>query len=278
MRAAELSINVLSDGSYLLDGGSLFGQVPKVLWERGVKADRRNRVRLGLNCLLIQSPTQNILVDTGIGSKEPENLKDLYGLSCNKLLRALRNVGLNARQIDIVILTHLHFDHAGGSTKIDRTGKAMPTFPKATYMVQRTCWEEAINPSERGRASFHPNDFLPLEERGQLTLIDGDCEVIPGVSVRLTNGHSMGHQVVLVNSGGERVAFLGDLVPTPYHIPLSYIPAFDRNPEETLEQKRCFLDQAQREGWLVILGHGYDQWAGYVESRNGVLQLRPVEL
>ena len=177
MRSANLSISVISDGSFLLDGGSLFGQVPKVLWERGVKADRRNRVRLGLNCLLIQSPTKNILVDTGIGSKEPENVKDLYGLSCNKLLRGLKNVGLNARQIDMVILTHLHFDHAGGSTKIDRTGNAMPTFPKATYIVQRACWEEAINPSERGRASFHPNDFLPLEEKGQLTLIDGDCDV-----------------------------------------------------------------------------------------------------
>ncbi len=278
MRVGDLEITVISDGSLLIDGGALFGQIPKVLWEQRVKADRKNRVRLGLNCLLIQSPTKTILVDTGVGSKEPEHIKEAYGLSCNKLPGALRSVGLNARHIDIVILTHLHFDHAGGSTKIDRTGKATPTFPKATYIVQRSCWEDAINPSERDRGSFHPDDFLPLEEKGQLTLIDGDCEVIPGVWIRVTNGHAQGFQVVMVDPGGERIAFLGDLVPTPYHIALPFIAAFDQHPEKILEEKKRFLDLAQREGWLVLLGHGYQQRAGYIESRNGKLQFCPIEM
>ncbi len=278
MQVGNLSVTIINDGSFLLDGGSLFGQVPKTIWEQKMKSDRKNRVRLGLNCLLIQTPGKNILVDTGIGSKEPENVKEWYGLKCNKLLTELRTLGLTARQIDMVILTHLHFDHAGGGTKIDRTGRATPTFPRATYVVQKSCWEEAVNPSERLKASFHPDDFLPLEEKGQLSLIDGDCEIVPGVSIRVTNGHSRGHQAVVVNSGGEIIAYGGDLIPTSYHVPLPYITAFDLAPEETLKEKKRFLEHAQKEGWLVIFGHGLEQRAGYIESMNGKIQLRLVDL
>ena len=278
MNLGTTSVNIISDGILLMDGGSLFGQVPKAQWELQVKADRRNRVRIGLNCLLVQTSEANILVNTGAGSKRPERLKELYGLNGNKLMKDLRGLSLTARDIDVVILTHLHFDHAGGCTKLDRTGSAVPTFPKAKYLVQQTCWEEANNPNERYEDSFYPDDFRPLEERGVLTLLDGDHEVIPGLTVKVTDGPSTGHQVVLVERGSERIAFAGDLIPTPYHLPLPYISALDEYPNNTLSQKRELLEMVIEGGWLLVFGHGSDQRAGYVQQRNGKPQLLPVAI
>ena len=272
------SIDIVSDGTFLLDGGSVFGQIPKTRWELDVKPDRRNRIRLGLNCLLIQTPEKNILVDTGAGSKRADKFKDLYSLNGNKLLRALRGLGLTARDIDIVILSSLQFDHAGGCTKLDRSGSAGPTFPKAQYMVQRTCWEEANNPNERYKGSFYEDDFLPLEEKGLLTLLDGDTEIIPGVTVKVANGPFEGHQMVFIQRGSERIAYVSDLIPTPYHLPLPYIPARDEYPDGTLDQKRDLLQMATSGGWLVVFGHGNEQRAGYVQQRNGKAELTPIEM
>jgi glyoxylase-like metal-dependent hydrolase (beta-lactamase superfamily II) len=263
------SVSIVSDGTLLLDGGSVFGQVPKSLWELHMKPDRKNRVRLGLNCLLIQTPSTNILVDTGVGSKRTERLKDAYGLNGNKLLKGLKKEGLSARDIDVVVLTHLHFDHSGGCTKLDRSGNAVPTFPKAKYLVQRACWEEANNPNERSQYAYQEEDFLPLEESGVLTLLDGDTEIIPGVTAKVTHGHSDGHQIVLVEAGSERIAYLGDLIPTSYHLPPPNIAAFDQYPNDTLAEKRQILSTAIDRGWLLIFGHAFEQRAGYVEQRNG---------
>jgi len=256
----------------------VFGQVPKAQWEMYTKPDRRNRIRLALNCLLIQTPNANILVDTGAGSKRPEKLKEAYGLNGNKLLKGLRALGLTARDIDIVVLTHLQFDHGGGCTKLDRSGSAVPTFTKAQYMVQRSCWDQAISPSERYADSFYEDDFLPLEEKGLLTFLDGDCEVIPGVTVKVNDGPAAGHQIVLIERGSEKIAYVSDLIPTPYHLPLPYIPALDEQPNNTLDQKRELLNMAVDGGWLVIFGHGYEHRAGYVQQRNGHPQLQPVEI
>ena len=278
MNLGTTSVNVLSDGSFLLDGGSVFGQVPKPQWETYMKPDRRNRIRMGLNCLLIQSPTANVLVDTGAGSKRLDKFRDAYGLNGNKLIRELKKLGLTPRDIDVVILTHLHFDHGGGCTKLDRSGNIVPTFPKATYMVQKECWKEAMDPNERGEGSFIEDDFIPLNEKGMLTLLDGDREVVPGVMVKVTNGHSHGHQIVLVEGGSERIAYLGDLIPTPYHLSLTYIAAFDQSPNDTLAQKRNVLNMAVQGGWMLIFGHALEQQAGYVEQRNGRPRLLPVNL
>ena len=278
MNFGTTSINVISDGTIMLDGGSVFGQVPKTQWELYVKPDRRNRVRLGMNCLLIQTPEANILVDTGAGSKRPERLKELYSLNGNKLLKGLKALGVTARDIDIVVLTHLHFDHSGGCTKLDRTGNAVPTFPKAQYIVQRACWEQANTPNERYEDAFHGDDFLPLQQKGLLTLLDGDSEVIPGVTVKVANGPAEGHQIVLVERGSERIAFVSDLIPTPYHLPLHYIAAQDEYPDNTLVQKRELLSMASGDGWLVVFGHANEHRAGYVQQRNGRPLLRPVEM
>lgn len=269
MKLGGTSVDIISDGSFLLDGGAVFGQVPKAFWELQMKPDRKNRVRLGLNCLLIQTPTANILVDTGAGAKRSERLKAAYGLTGNKLLSGLKRHGLTARDIDKVVLTHLHFDHVGGCTKLDRSGAAIPTFPKAEYVVQQASWDEANAPNERGEQSFHSRDFMPLQESGMLTLIDGDAELAPGVSVKVTHGHSNGHQIVLVEAGSERIAYMGDLVPTAFHLPLPNIPAIDQSPNDTLNQKRELLKMAIEGGWLLVFGHANEQQSGYLVQRNG---------
>lgn len=278
MNSKTPSIHLLSDGIIKCDGGSMFGQIPKVTWEQQVKPDRWNRISLGLNCLLVCTEHGNVLVDTGVGNKETGRMREMYGLSSSKLGKALKEVGLSAKDIDKVILTHLHFDHSGGCTKIDRSGKPIPVFPKATYVVQASCWENAMAPSELCQDSHHPEDFTCLQETGQLTLIDGDAEILPGVWVKNTGGHCPGHQVVKINCGGEKVVFLGDMIPTPYHLALPCIAAQDQYPEDTLKRKKELMAQAVKEGWLVIFGHGNEEKAGYLEKRNGSVTLRPVSL
>jgi len=272
------SVRVLSDGIIKFDGGTMFGQVPKVQWENQVPNDRRNRITLGLNCLLIQICGKTVLVDAGVGSKEIDGEKETYGLVPSRLIKSLRNLGISPKEIDAVVLTHLHFDHSGGCTRLDRTGDLVPTFPKAKYYVQRECWEDARTPNERCQEIHREADFYPIEQSGQLELLDGDSEIFPGLGVRVTDGHTKGHQVVMINHGGERIGYLGDLVPTRHHLELGTISAFDQFPHQTLEMKRDFLSQAEKEGWLLIFSHATDQKAGYLERRNGGSYLRPVEI
>ena len=278
MRIGATSVNVISDGTILVDGGVVFGPVPRTDWEVYLKPDRKNRVRLGLNCLLIKTPTQTILVDTGAGAKQADAMKDSHGLVGNKLVKGLKKVGLTPRDIDVVLLSHLQYHVAGGCTKLDRSGVAVPMFPRAKYLVQRAAWEEAINPNERNRKLYSGEDFRPLEEHGMLELLDGDTEITPGVRVQRTDGYSNGHQITLVEAGSERIAFLGDLIPTPFHIALSTISAFDRDPHRVLEEKRKMVGLAVGNGWLMVFGHAGEQVGAYVEERNGRSQLLPVEI
>ncbi|MSQ40885.1 MAG: MBL fold metallo-hydrolase [Dehalococcoidia bacterium] len=278
LQLGNLSLTLLSDGLIKFDGGVLFGDMPKSSWEQLVHVDRRNRLPVNMNCLLIRSAKHKILVDTGAGAKDVERQREEFGVGPSRLLRELRAVGVSPREIDLVILTHLHFDHCGGATRLDRWGQVVPTFPRATYLVQRGSWEEATTPSERGKVSYDSQDFTGLERTGQVAWLNGDSEVAPGVRVKVTGAHAQGHQIVLVDEGSERVAFLGDLVPTHHHLSLNCIAANDRFPEETLEQKRSYLQKAEREGWLVIFSHSSQGvQAGYVERRNGShLQVRQV--
>ncbi len=271
-------LHLLSDGSIKMDGGAVFGQVPKSQWQTWLPADRRNRVRLGMNCLLVRMGNQNFLIDTGCGQKHSPARRDTYGLATSQLLQELKAHGIQPQDIHGVVLTSLRFEHIGGATRRDRSGALAPAFPKAKYYVQKAALEEALSPSERETDGYCPEDFLPLQERGHLQVLDDSCQIAPGIQVRRTNGPSDGHQIVIISHGGERVAFLGDLMPTPYHLQMACISATDRRPEETLALKREVLAEATRNGWLLVFSHGLTDRAGYLENRNGRSHLRPVNL
>ena len=278
MSSLASSIHLLTDGTLKYDGGAMFGQTPKVHWEQHMKPDRWNRVSLGLNCLLIRTENGNVLVDTGAGAKDTGKQREAFGLSSSKLQRSLKAVGLTARDIDRVILTHLHFDHSGGCTKVERSGRVVPAFPRANYVVQKSCWEHAMEPGERGMDAHRSEDYVCLRDSGQLSLVDGECEILPDVWVKNTGGHCQGHQIVHVKHGGEKVVFLGDLIPTSHHLNLGWVAALDQFPEDTVEIKRELIAQAIRDGWLVIFGHGNGDRAGYLEERDRMVTLRPVHL
>ena len=270
--------NILCDGTYKVDGGALYGQLAKMVWETMTPTDRKNRVTLGLNCWLLRIADKWILVDTGVGSNHDEKDRDHYGLGTNRLFKELKLANLTPKDIDIVVLTHMQFEHSGGSTRMDRTGAIVPTFTRATYMVQRSSWEEALNPSERGRSAYRAANFMPVAERGQLELLDGDTEILPGLQVIECDGPAMGHQLVLFNHGGERLVILGDLVPTPFHLNLPVISAFDYSPQNSLEQKREILTDAEKYGWLLGFSHGHDVKSGYLERRGEMVYVTPVDL
>lgn len=278
MRLGRLNVHLLSDGMIKRDGGMVFGMVPKVIWEQRVRPDRRNRIRLGINCVLIQAPEGNILIDTGVGTKYDDEQKEMHGIGNSKLLRELRDRDLSAKDIDTVVLTNLHFDRAGGSTKLNRKGEVVPTYPKARYLAQRAAWEDAVHPNERSKHAYHSKDFLPLLQREQVDFLDGDHQLVNGVWLKVTHGYCRGQQIALISQGSTKVAFLGDLVPTAYHLGLPYISAADQYPEDTLERKRELLSLAEREGWLILFCNGYDYKAGYLQRKEGRMALRPVEL
>lgn len=269
---------IISDGILKMDGGSVFGPIPKVVWENSVTTDRKNRITLGLNCLLLQVNGKNVLVDTGVGSKDNNRDKESLGLVPSRMVKGLKAAGLTPKDINAVILSDLHFDHCGGCTRLDRTGAIVATFPKARYYVQRASWEEAYHPGERFRHAYREDNFAPIEERGQLELLDGDADIFPGLRVIVCEGPAKGHQMVMFNHGGERIVFLGDLVPTPHHLNPAVISAFDYSPEDTLQQKRELLTAAEKQGWLLVFSHGHDTRAGYLERRAEMTYLRPVDL
>lgn len=271
-------VTVISDGVFKVDAGAIFGRIPKMLWENMVSTDRKNRLTMGLNCLLLQCSGRHILVDTGVGPKDNYRDKEMYGLVPSRLMRSLKSLSLGPRDIDGVVLSHLHFSHAGGATRMDRQGDMVPSFPKATFYVQRSCWEEAQRPSERNVDAYRFEDFAPIAERGQLELLDGDTELFPGLNLLVTDGHCRGHQIAAFTHGGERIVYLGDLVPTPHHLGLTVLSSFDHEPEETMDQKRAVLADAEKQGWLLVFPHGHEIRAGYLERRQDMSYLRPVEI
>ncbi len=278
MKVGSTLVNLISDGTYLVDGGAVFGQVPRSNWELQYKPDRKNRIRLGINSLLVQTQGLNVLVDTGAGSKQLARFKDEYSLNGNKLLREIKKHGLTARDIDIVVMTNLMFDQSGGCTKLDRAGEAVPTFPKAKYLVQRLAWEQAGNPNERAGGSYFKDDFIPLMDSGLLELLDGDKEVAPGIRTKVTGGPTNGHQIVLVEIGSERIAYTGKLMPTQQHVDVVCISALDHDPNQTLDKKKDLVKMALSGGWLLLFGNSVETTGAYIEQRNGKTQLMPVQV
>ena len=243
-------------GRFALDGGAMFGIIPKPLWQKAHPTDDRNRIELAARSLLLKGNGRVILVDNGNGSKFTEKQIDIYRLrtDASDLVGSLRAAGVSVDDVTDVILTHLHFDHAGGSTV--RIGKELhPAFPKARYLVQRAHWDQAMHPTEKDRGSFMPDDFMPLFQQGVLDFVDGECELFPGISVELVNGHTAAQQLPKISDGTRTLLFCCDLFPTTSHIPLPYIMAYDIRPLTTLEDKKRLLHAAVEEDWILFFEH-----------------------
>ncbi|UCG93111.1 MAG: MBL fold metallo-hydrolase [candidate division WOR-3 bacterium] len=274
MQLGTLKLSTVSDGRFWLDGGAMFGIVPKPLWSKLNPADEYNRIELGLNSLLIQASEKRILVDTGIGEKFDEKLREIYRVEKNtNLIDSLGKVGVTREDVDFVINTHLHFDHCGGNTLKDGE-KFVPTFPKAKYVIQKKEWFDATHVNERTRGSYLTENFIPIEEAGQLILADGDIEITPGISVIVTGGHTRGHQSVMLASESKKAIYLGDLIPTTSHIKIPYIMGYDLYPLDVIEKKKQILDQALKENWLLIFEHDPRIAFAYLVEENGRPKLK----
>ena len=255
----SIRIHALEAGLQWLDGGAMFGVVPKPLWEKRIPADPRNRIPLALRCLLVEAPNALVLVDTGIGNKENDKFREIYGVENEgdptRLEDAIRHAGFEPSDVDIVLDTHLHFDHAGGNTTRREDGRVVPAFPGARYMVQEGELEFAKSRNERIRASYLEANHVPVTDAGLWDLVRGEASITDGVSVLPTPGHTPHHQSVLVTSDGETACFLADVCPTSAHLPLPWIMGYDLEPLVTLESKRGLWTRALEEQWLLVFEH-----------------------
>ncbi|HEX8953164.1 MAG TPA: MBL fold metallo-hydrolase [Polyangia bacterium] len=266
MQFGDLTLTLVNGGNFRLDGGAMHGVVPKTLWSRLVSCDELNRVEYATNCLLVEGNGKRTLIETGNGDKFPAREREIYGIDHDQSVeKNLRAVGVEPESIDYVVMTHLHFDHSGGTTRRTASGGFAPVFARARHVIQRGEYEDATHPHERNRASYLAENFAPLAEAQLLQLVDGECEFAPGVRVIPTPGHTAHHQSVLIDDGhGHKALFLGDVVPTSIHVKLPFIMAYDLDVVGTLESKRRILGRAIDERWLVVFGHDKDLSAGYL--------------
>lgn len=263
LHLGDFELTVLSDGTYYLDGGAFFGIIPKPLWEKKIPADERNRVTAGLNSLLIRTGKQNILVETGIGNKLAEKQVRVYQPQA-KLLDNMKAAGIRPEQIDVVINSHLHFDHCGWNTVIE-DGVAVPTFPNARYYAPEGELKAAHEQRERDGVSYMTDNYDPLIRGGQMQLLQQDGEVTPGISVRNYPGHTRAMMAIMISSGGQKACYISDLIPTTAHLDLVWGMAFDLFPLETIENKKRYYRQAIPEKWLTIFTHDPKMPWGYLE-------------
>lgn len=264
-----LELITLSDGFFHLDGGAMFGVVPRTLWEKRLPPDSRNRIPLGMRPLVVRGE-RTLLIDAGCGDKMDAKSADIYGLErAYHLDHSLAEAGLSPADIDIVLASHLHFDHVGGFTARRDDGQIVPRFPNARYIAHRQEWDDATHPHERNRASYLPENFVPLAEAGVLTLVDDDFEVMPGVRLRRSGGHTRHHQVVMITSQGQTAVFAADMYPTTVHVPDPWLMGYDLYPMDTLAFKRAFAREAIEREYLVFFEHEPSIAAGILRERDG---------
>jgi methylmalonyl-CoA epimerase len=264
----DLELITVCDGFIGFDGGAMFGVVPKPLWSKNTYADSRNRITLAMRSLIVRG-ARTMIIDAGLGDKESDKFQEIYAVDRRRNLdHTLAEAGLSAEHIDIVLATHLHFDHAGGfTTRVN--GKVVPRFPRAQYVVRRGEWEDATHPNHRTRASYLSDNYLPLAEAGVLQLVDDDRTIMPGVRVRLTGGHTAHHQMIIIESGGRTAAFVADLIPTTAHVPDAWIMGYDLHPLDTLAAKQRFVKEALEQNILVFFQHDPAVAAGYISETSG---------
>lgn len=274
-------IHAIQAAGQKLDGGAMFGVVPKPLWEKRIAPDERNRIPLGMRCLLVEHDDGLVLIDTGVGNKENEKFRDIYGIENagagggTWLEDGLATLGHRPDDVRVVINTHLHFDHAGGNTRVDDGGAVQPAFPRARYFVQNGEHHWATHTNERTAASYFGRNWDPLLATGAMTLVEGELELIPGIRTVLSPGHTPWHQSVMVDGGGgEQALFLGDVCPTAAHLPLPWIMGYDVEPLRTLESKRRLLTEAVGEGWLLVFEHDAAVAWGQIEHDGKAFRAR----
>jgi glyoxylase-like metal-dependent hydrolase (beta-lactamase superfamily II) len=269
VRFGDLELIPLFDAFFRLDGGAMFGVVPKPLWERRAPADEKNRILLGVRPLLVRGE-RTMIVDAGIGDKMDPRSVEIYAIDRTRSLdHTLAETGLEAADVEIVLASHLHFDHAGGFTARGESGEPVPRFPNARYVVRTAEWDDATHPHERNRASYLQENFLPLHTAGVLDLVDGDAPIMPGVRVVRTGGHTMHHQIVMIESGARTAVFVADLIPTVAHIDEPWIMGYDLYPMDTLAFKRRFVREAIEREYLIFFEHDPEVAAGYIREENG---------
>ena len=277
LKLGDLEFHILVDGHVGLDGGAMFGVIPKPMWEKKAAPDARNRIQLAMNCLLIRAGGKRIIVETGAGGKFNAKLRDIYAQDGPHLVERLRDYSLKPGDIDIVVNTHLHFDHCGGNTQIEN-GKAVPAFPNARYIVHKNELEHAKHPTERDRASYFPDNYAPMEATGQWQLGGDEVEVAPGVDLICVPGH-IAHMYCVKLDGGGKTAFLfADLVPMTSHLGLAWIMGYDLYPMQTLENKKKWIPKVGSEGWLALFGHDPNVPAAYLRERDGQWEAEPVKV
>ncbi len=283
MKLGDVEVIPLSDGAFRLDGGAMFGIVPKPAWEKRIAPDAQNRIRLALRPILVRTRGICLLMDTGIGEKHDARFGEVYGVEDRpRLLESLRTAGVRPEDVTHVTFTHLHLDHAGGATRwarppaADRPGEAVPLFPRARHLVQRQEWEAANAPDPRSRGSYRGMDFEPFARAGLLDLVDGDFEVAPEVRLRVTSGHTRAHQGLEVKAGGETAFYFGDLVPTAAHLDAAWVMGYDLDPANVSRVKEKLVAQAEAERWIVILDHDPGTGCGRVRRDGKRYVLEPL--
>jgi glyoxylase-like metal-dependent hydrolase (beta-lactamase superfamily II) len=260
----DFELTAVSDGTYRLDGGAFFGVVPKVMWEKKVKADAENYVPVGLNSVVVRTGQHTVLIETGIGNKLPERLIKIFGQPA-KLLDNLNAVGISPEDIDVVINSHLHFDHCGWNTMI-KDGRIVPTFPKAKYYAPEGEWQHGRLQLERDAISYMSENYDPLIKTGRMELLQGDQQIVPGISVRVFPGHTLHMQAVIIQSGSQTACYISDLIPTSAHIDLTWVMAFDLLPLRTIESRKRYYAQSIPEKWLTMFTHDPNMPWAYVEK------------
>jgi glyoxylase-like metal-dependent hydrolase (beta-lactamase superfamily II) len=281
MELGDLKLTLVSDGEFRLDGGAMFGVVPRTLWEQAKPPDSLNRIRMGTNCLLVERGSELLLIDTGIGDKHDARFQEIYAMdpAAERLPEAIRRAGYELGDVTHVVLSHLHFDHCGWNTR-EQGGRIVPTFPKARYWLQRGEVDHARLPNERDRASYFPQNWEPLFEAGAVELFGDEAEPMPGVKAVRAPGHNADMCIVLLDGGdgARRAAYWADLVPTSAHVPYPWIMGYDLYPLTTLENKKRWLPQAAAGDWLCIFEHDpVVPFGRIVEEKPGRFRTLPVE-
>lgn len=279
MKFGDYRVEIIPDCEFRLDGGAMFGVVPRNLWSKFCPPDDQNRIRMNMNCLFIEAGNERILIDTGIGEKWSEKHRAMYGIqrarTFDESLKAI--AGVRSSDITIVINTHLHFDHAGGNTGFDESGKPVPSFPNARYFISRAEYEHAEAPTDRDRASYQPENWQPLRNAGQLELKESQYEVVPGLRMETYAGHNRSMQCARLERNGRTLFGFADLVPTRAHVPFAWVMGYDLYPVETVAAKKKLLPQAARENWTCLFYHDPDQAFGQIRDDGGKFQVEALK-